>query len=151
MKARLKKKTEFQLIFEPDTKVDLKVGKYYEIKPYKRSRSLEQNALMWKIFSLIKQETGVEEWTTYLTLLESAGVVVQWLETVPEAESTLKRIYRIVELKENRINSKGVKTCLFKCYVGSSKFTTNEMKILLDNTINLAYELGINVENIERG
>jgi len=150
MKARLKKQTRTELIFEPETGADLKIDSLYEIKPYKKSRSLDQNALLWKILELIEKETGCDKWTSYLTLLESTGCVVQYLETIPEAESTLKRIYRIVEIKENRITAKGVKTCLFKCILGSSLYNVSEMKQLLEKCINLAYELGINVDNIER-
>lgn len=148
MKARLKKQTRIELIFEPETGTDLKLDSLYEIKPYKKSRSLEQNALLWKILELIEKETGQDKWTTYLTLLEKTGAVVQWIETIPEAEATLKRVYRIVEHKENRVNAKGAKTCLYKCIVGSSKYKVSEMKQLLDKCLELAYELGINVDNI---
>jgi len=149
MKAKLKKITDFQLIFEPTKPPSLKIGNWYTIKPYKKDRTLDQNAYLWAILGEIQKETGTNKWDLYIGLLEANEILVNWLETIPEAEETLKRIYRIVELKENRINSKGIRTCLFKCYVGSSTFNTNEMKILIDEAISLAESLGISVETLE--
>jgi len=146
MKIKLKKQTEFELLFTADKPQSLQVGKWYEIKPYKKNRSLEQNKMIWAILTIIQEHTGTDKWELYLNLLEQVGVLVEYLEAIPEAEATLKRVYRIVEVKEHRLSSRGVKTCLFKCYVGSSTFNTNEMKILLDESISLASSLGIQID-----
>jgi hypothetical protein len=149
MKAKLKSKTEFTLTFEPELMPNIEIGKYFVIKPYKKNRSLEQNSYMWAIIQEISKETGQDAFGIYTSGLEYTGILIEWIETIPEAEDTLKRVYRIVKKVENRVNSKGKKTCLFKCYVGSSLFKTNEMKILIDFFINLADEMDINIENIE--
>lgn len=151
MKAKLKKQTEFQLIFEPDKKAELKVGSWYTIQPYKKSRTLAQNALLWAILEEIQKETGTSKFETYLSLLEHTGVLIEYLEAPHEAEDTLKRIFRIVKKVENRTSAKGKPTALYKCYVGSSNFKTGEMKTLIDAALELAQDLGIliDVETLE--
>lgn len=146
MKAKLKKQTEFQLIFEPSKKADLKIGGWYIIQPYKKSRSKDQNALLWAILEEIQNDTGTNKWTIYLSLLEHTGVLIEYLEAPHEAEETLKRIFRIVKKVENRTSLKGKPTALYKCYVGSSNFKTNEMKILIDAALGLAQDLGIIID-----
>lgn len=146
MKVKLKKQSNMQLIFESDKYIELKVGKYYTLKEYKKNRTLDQNAMLWSILTQISQFTGQNNWKLYLELLQKTNIFIQWLEAPAEAEESLKRIYRIVEKKENRISNKGVKTCLFKCYVGSSEFNTNEMKILIDEALFIAEDLQIKID-----
>lgn len=146
MKIKLVKQTNSTLVFTTETIPNLQVGKVYEVKPFKRNRTLEQNALLWKILTIIQEYTGHDKWDIYTDLLEKTGVMVEYLEAPLKAEETLKRIFRIVKLVENRVNQKGQPTAVFKCYVGSSKFKTKEMKQLIDNSLELAYSLGLTID-----
>ena len=102
--------------------------------------------MIWAILTIIQEHTGTDKWELYLNLLEQVGVLVEYLEAPHEAEATLSRIFRIVKKVENRTSLKGKPTALYKVYVGSSQFNTNEMKILLDESISLASSLGIQID-----
>ena len=146
MKITLAKQTNSTLVFTTETMPNLEVGKIYEVKPFKRNRTLEQNALLWKILNIIQDHTGQDKWDIYTDLLEKTGVMVEYLEAPLKAEGTLKRIFRIVKLVENRVSQKVKPTALFKVYVGSSQFKTKEMKQLIDNSLDLVYSLGLTID-----
>lgn len=120
-----------------------------EVKPYKSSRSLEQNRLMWAIIQEIAKDTGNDEMTVYIQGLKHVKAKFEWYASLPEAIEALKNGFRAVEdVGACEINGKPARAC--KCYVGSSKFNAFEMKQLIDYFINLAHELGIKIEEYQR-
>lgn len=145
MQAKIKSIQNNILTLEALEPCKLKVGDKCTIEKYKKNRSLDQNAMCWSIIQQISAETGQDAWSIYLEALERTNCVVEWIEAIPEAKQTLQRVYRIVQEKENRISQKGTKTILYKCYMGSSKFNTNEFKILIDWLLDKAFELNIEV------
>jgi hypothetical protein len=146
MQAKIKSIQNNILTLESLENLKLKVGDRVEVKKINKNRSLDQNNFLWKIIQLIADETGHDSWNLYILGLEHCKVLVEWIETVPEAENTLKRVYRIVQKVENRIGKNGKPTALFRCIIGSSKYNVNEMKLLIDYFLSLASELNINVE-----
>ena len=62
IQAKLKRLSNNLITFELPYNIKLELGKDYtiDIKPYKSSRSLEQNALLWGLIQQISNETGNE-------------------------------------------------------------------------------------------
>ena len=120
-----------------------------EVKPYKSSRSLEQNRLMWAIIQEISKDTGNDEMTVYIQGLKHVKAKFEWYAAFSEAIEALKSSFRAVEdVGACEINGKPARAC--KCYVGSSKFNSEEMTKLIEYFIGLAQELGIKIEEYQR-
>lgn len=118
--------------------------------PVKR-RTLSQNALLWQLLTIYANElnggrTGGESpETLYYKMLERYGVAVY--VAVPEAciEDLLKS-YRKIQIIDNlTIDRNGRKTAakMVKCILGSSKYTTEQMKHLIDGIFDDLAALGV--------
>ena len=70
---------------------------------------------------------------------------IQVFITATEIEESLMKSYRVVR-KTRYEEHNGKKLAVYKCYKGSSKFTTNEMNLLIDEALRVAYDLGIEFE-----
>ena len=102
-----------------------------EVTPFTKSRSLEQNKMMWSIIQTIADMTGNDIWDIYIEGLKKLDLKVEYIIALPEAEERLKEVFRAVKKVETRIiNDKEM--IVFKCYYGSSTFNTKEMTILID-------------------
>ena len=120
-----------------------------EFKPYKSSRSIEQNRKMWGIIQQIAEKTGNDEMDIYIVGLEAANVSPVWMYGLPEVEKELLRNFRAVKPFGTITASNGekmVEMVRYKCYIGSSRMNTKEMTLLVDYFIRLAAEQGIEVE-----
>lgn len=145
-----------------DTEVTFKISNYRDkevIKelqkdvPYriscnviKSKRSLEQNALMWKIIHEINVARGTEratdDWNIYIEALERAGAKYEYLAILPEAEELLKDQFRAIKLM-NSFEHNGKTFNSYKVFYGSSKMNTKEMTLLLETVMDMAAEMGI--------
>ncbi len=145
-----------------DTEVTFKISNYRDkevIKelqkdvPYriscnviKSKRSLEQNALMWKIIHEINVARGTEratdEWNIYIEALERAGAKYEYLAVLPEAEKLLKEQFRAIKLM-NSFEHNGRTFNSYKVFYGSSKMNTKEMTLLLETVLDMAAEMDI--------
>ena len=145
-----------------DTEVTFKISNYRDkesIKelqkdvPYriscnviKSKRSLEQNALMWKIIHEINVARGTEratdDWNIYIEALERAGAKYEYLAVLPEAEELLKDQFRAIKLM-NSFEHNGRTFNSYKVFYGSSKMNTKEMTMLLETVLDMAAEMGI--------
>lgn len=125
-------------------KPQIQAGELYtiEIKPYKTSRSNEQNRLMWAIIQEIATVTCNDEMDVYCAGLEAMNIQADYIMGLPETEERLRRIFRAVKIMENR-EYNGKTMTVFKCYTGSSKFNVDEMTKLIDFFLKLAEENGI--------
>ena len=123
----------------------------YQIKLYeiKSQRSIQQNNLMWSLIDDIAIKTGNDAEMIYLSLLENAGQGVCTLAGVPEVEAELKKAFRIVKTVESFVDENGGVWNTYRCYIGSSKMNSAEMSRLLDETIKLAAENEIYINEIE--
>jgi hypothetical protein len=145
--ANLTQIKEGILVLDAGYDIPLEAGKRYtvSISPYKSSRSLEQNRLMWKLIQEIAKHTGNDEMDIYISGLEKANAKCDFIMALPETEDNLRRVYRAVKVMGTReYNDKLM--YVFKCYVGSSKFNTEEMTFLIEHFLTLATEYGIEVD-----
>lgn len=123
-------------------KMDL--SKLYEvnIKEYKHKRSIEQNKKLWVLINEIAKATGNDEMQVYCSILEKANVKTDYIITAINMEETLKKSFRAVKfIRMQEVNDK--ECYVYKVYLGSSKMNTTEMSELLDITLNICGELGI--------
>lgn len=121
---------------------------------HKSKRSIEQNRLMWALLTKLTEalngtSSEDEVWDTYKSMLSVIGAKYIDLLIVPEAESELKKAFRAVkDMGERQINGKTLKA--FRCYEGSSHFTTKEMTEFIEAILNKLSELGIYDEEVEK-
>jgi hypothetical protein len=114
-----------------------------EIKQYRKKRSLDANALLWKMCTEIANVIKSSKDEVYLTMLERYGIFTHII-VKPAVVEKVKQEWRTVrELGEVAVNGQtGVQ---LQCYFGSHSYDTKEFSVLLDGVISDAKELGIEV------
>lgn len=112
-----------------------------EIAPLKKRRSLDANAALWKILSLMAEKLHTTKDELYLEMLDRYGIFTH-IVVKPNAVEKFKSEWRTVrDLGEVTINGKtGIQ---LQCYFGSSTYDSKEFSVLLDGVISEAKELGI--------
>jgi hypothetical protein len=114
-----------------------------EIKKFRKSRSLDANAMFWKICGEIAGVLRTNKDDVYLEMLSSYGVYTH-VVVKPNMVERVKQEWRTVrELGEVTIN--GQTGIQMQCFFGSSTYDSKEFAILLDGVISEAKELGISV------
>lgn len=121
----------------------------------KSQRSLDQNRLLWKLIHEIDvHENGNtdkdSEMYLYMNLIKGSRIELDYLQGLETMKEPLERVYRVVEVKERRRSEKGVETCVFACYKGSSHFTVEEMSRFIDYTLGYASKLDIEIAYYQR-
>ena len=128
------------------TDLEIETNKEYvlELKEYKSKRTLQQNKYMWSLIHLIANHESMQmnEVEIYTSALEEANAKYIYLLGVSEAENELRKNFRAVKVVRPTYEN-GKEFIVYKCFVGSSKLNTKEMKKLLDIIIAWAEELGI--------
>ena len=122
----------------------LDMEKFYvcDIKEPKSKRSLEQNRLLWKIIHRIAKETYQSDEDVYCAVLERADALSDYVITATDMAEDLRKCFRGVKFV--RMQEVNGKDCyIFKVYLGSSKMNTSEMNELLEITMQVCAELGI--------
>ena len=114
------------------------------LKPFRKHRSLDANALLWKLIGDIsKALNGADKWDIYLAMLKRYGKYT-YICVMPEAVDALKAQWRECEVVgERQIN--GNRAIEMLCYFGSSTYTTEEFSHLLDGVIEEMKEMKIPV------
>lgn len=111
----------------------------------RKSRTLDQNNLLWAIISDIDKKINgipseVTRWELYVAGIEEAGVEYQDV-LIPKKSlkifTSAFRAYKILDEKDEQI--------ILRCYVGSSKFDTKQMGDLIDYFIKKATEVGVTI------
>lgn len=130
----------------------------YVIEVFKprAKRSNNQNALLWELIHLIteyEQGIGGDEWFTYTSLLEMANCKYEYMVLTDEAAKALKEVYRTIKNvgKRTVINEEtgeATEANVYKCFIGSSKFTIDEMNHLIDIAIRYANEIGMDTKTL---
>lgn len=120
-----------------------------EIKEVKSKRSIEQNRLLWKLLSEIDEKINGGRSDSimdiYVTALEKANAKYEYIGALPQAEEMLKMNFRAIKfIKEIDLN--GVKGNMYKCFIGSSKMDTKEMTLLIETAMDMAMQVGIDVD-----
>lgn len=127
---------------------DMKKTEYrLQLSEVRSKRSIQQNNLLWALIDDIARKTDNDPEDVYIHLLEKANAKYEYIACLPEAEPSLKASFRTIKLM-NSFEHNGKTFNQYKVYTGSSKMNTQEMGILLDETIKLAAEYGIYTEVI---
>lgn len=119
-----------------------------EIKHQKDKRTLKQNRYIWLIISMIDEKINgycSDEMNIYCQIIEQAKIKTDYIQTLEGAKKRLEDIYRVVKEVEKRGNS-----VLYRCYLGTSQFTKEEMTRFIEVLINRAYQEDIDVLQYER-
>lgn len=112
-----------------------------ELKQYRKSRSLNANAMLWACLGEISAVIGTNKWDLYLQALKNYGQYTM-IEIEPEALKKFKSIYRECEdVGAHTVNGKEMRQVL--CYYGSSTYNTAEFSRLLDGVIDDMKQAGI--------
>ena len=116
-----------------------------EVKQHRNRRSLDANALLWKMCTEIAAVLRSTKDEVYLQMLERYGVFTHII-VKQEAVERIKQEWRTVRvLGEVTVNGKtGIQ---LQCYYGSHLYDSKEFSVLLDGVISEAKELGIQVIN----
>lgn len=139
-------KNQMLLVENLYSDLDLELDKEYsiEIKEVKSKRTLQQNKYMWALIHEIAHHESMNqsEIEIYTLSLEEANAKYIYLLGTPEVEDELKKNFRAVRVVRPTIEN-GKEFIVYKCFVGTSKMDTAEMKKVLDIIIAWAEELGI--------
>ena len=123
-------------------KLDMDKTYICEIKEPKSKRRLEQNKLLWSLIHRIAKETYQDDMTVYCAVLERADALSDYVITAMDMQDTLRKSFRGVKFV--RMQEVNGKDCyIYKVYLGSSKMNTAEMTELIEITMQVANELGI--------
>ena len=117
-----------------------------EIKDLNRSRTLKQNAKMWKLIKLIAEVQLEDEMKVYIDALENANAKYEYLLGLESTENELRKHFRAVKVVRPEIHN-GKKFIVYKCFVGSSKLNTKEMNSLIEILENWCSFLGIQIDD----
>lgn len=129
------------------------------VKKWKDKRSLNANALLWKMLGDIARELQTDKWDVYLQMLKRYGKFTYVL-VHPKAVEALKNTWRETEIVGD-VDVNGVKAVQVLCYYGTSQMDSGEFSKLIDGVKSEMVEMGIEppcsedlrraVENYERG
>ena len=110
------------------------------ITKIKSKRSLQQNKYLWSLLGEIALKMNYDNQAedVYIMLIEKYGLKFDFIGCLPEAVDNLKSVFRFIKLVEERD-----KMNIYKCYYGSSHFNKEEMSVLIDGTLQLAHDCGI--------
>lgn len=142
MKIRGNKKT---ILSEIEKNLDEEKLYDVEIKDIHRNRTLRQNRYMWKLIKLIAESQAEDEMKIYIDALENADAKYEWLLGLESTENELKKAFRAVKVIRPEVHN-GKKYIVYKCFIGSSKMSTKEIKQLIEILENWCMFLGIPVE-----
>lgn len=110
-------------------------------EPYKK-RSLDQNRLFWKLVHRVAKETFQSDEDVYCAVLERADALSDYVITATDMGEALRKTFRGVKFV--RMQTVNGKDCfVYKVYLGSSKMNTTEMNELIEITMQVCSELGI--------
>ncbi len=104
------------------------------IDQYQSKRSLAQNRMMWALLEIMARAMnggrtgGITAWDCYLDMLEKYGGKFEYIQCLKTALPKLREMFRAIKIVEERDRN----TVLCKAFVGSSKFNTAEMKMMID-------------------
>ena len=111
------------------------------IAEVRKKRSLDANALLWKLCNEIAIVIKSDKDEVYLKMLERYGVfthIVVKQNVVERVKGEWKTVQEIGEVTIN--GNTGIQ---LRCYYGSHTYDTKEFSVLLDGVISEAKELGI--------
>lgn len=136
-------------------KLKAQMEKRAKDKPYQVSlsvlkvshpRTLAQNRMMWALLTIMAREMNggrvgdVAPEDCYIQMLEQYGSEFDYLELPSKAVPMLYNSYRVVKVVELLDQDR----CVVKAGMGSSVFTTEQMRDLIDGIFDRLAEMGVN-------
>ena len=98
--------------------------------------------MLWKLIHKLAKETFQSDEDVYCAILERADALSDYVITATDISDTLRKSFRGVKFV--RMQEVNGKDCfIFKVYLGSSKMNTSEMNELIEITMQVCGELGI--------
>ena len=118
-----------------------------EVKEPKSKRSIEQNRMLWLLINAIAKETHQDDMEVYCACLERADALSDYIITAYDMEDDLRKCFRGVRfVRKQEVNGKECN--IYKVYIGSSKMNTKEMTELINITMQIASEFGIDTRGV---
>lgn len=111
------------------------------IKEYRKSRSIDANALLWACIGELSTAIKSDKWSVYLELLKRYGKYVYVCVPPGKAEDVKKQWRECEEIGTVDIN--GRKATQLLCYFGSSTYDSKEFGELLDGVVSEMREVGL--------
>lgn len=112
-----------------------------EAKKWRKSRSLDANALLWHCIGEIASVLRADKWEVYLEMLKRYGKYT-YICVKPNMVEAMKLQWRECE-EIGEIDINGTKAIQMLCYFGSSTLDTKEFSVLLDGVISEMKEMGL--------
>ena len=118
-----------------------------EVKEPKSKRSIEQNKMLWQLIHTISKATHQDDMDVYCACLERADALSEYIITAYDMEDDLRKCFRGVRfVRKQEVNGKECN--IYKVYIGSSKMNTKEMTELIEITMQIASEYGIDTRGV---
>lgn len=118
-----------------------------EVKEPKSKRTIEQNKMLWQLIHSIAKATHQDDMDVYCGCLERADALSDYIITAYDMEDDLRKCFRGVKfMRKQEVNGKECN--IYKVYIGSSKMNTKEMTELIDITMQIASECGIDTRGL---
>lgn len=108
---------------------------------YRKKRSLDANALLWKCLGDIAVALQTDKWDVYLMMLKRYGRYTH-IVVKEKAVEAMKAQWRECEVIGDIIVN-GQKAVQMLCYFGSSTYNTAQFSVLLDGVISEMKEMGL--------
>ena len=119
---------------------------------WKPNRSLKQNRYMWALLGEIalKMNYDTDSMGIYIQLLEQYSFKYDVKSCLVGDKEILQKSYRAIKLIQNatlyKEDGEQIEFEFYKCFIGSSKFTKEEMIVLTDGVLDLAVKCGIETD-----
>lgn len=113
----------------------------WDIVPHKEKRSVNANALLWKMLGEIATALRTDKWSVYLMMLKRYGTFT-YICVKPKAVEAVKKQWRECEVIGD-ITINGDPAVQMLCHYGSSTMNTKEFSVLLDGVISEMKEMGL--------
>lgn len=128
-----KPKEVIEYLFEQDK------GKLFEIREYKKKRSLNSNSYLWVLCTEIANIMNLSKEEVYVKMLEDYGVSLLVPLTPDSEPDGFFKYYKFFD--KGNLNNKD---CVwYKVFKGSSEYNSKEMSHLLNGVVEEAKNLGI--------
>ena len=114
---------------------------------YRKKRSLDANAFLWKCLGDMAAVLGMTAWDMYLYSLKRYGKYT-YIKIIETAYTSLQKVWRETKIvgetmEKNPETGEQCKYLEVLCYFGSSTYDSKEFSVLLSGVIEDMAELGL--------
>lgn len=124
-----------------------------DIKSLKEEKTHQQRKYFWALIRDIARNPNAprhDDNELYCWILAKAKVKYCFLQVEEKAIEFLKHQVRAVDVVSSEINKKGNCILTVRAFAGISQFSKEEMSRLIDETVALAEQLGVETETYKR-